>query len=102
MFHRQLRAILRASHYGKIKILEFSTRRGDLREERSDRFPANRQISVAAIEDGIRLEEGSHPIDVSHPLPGNQQALQILGITRGLAVWPIAHGDTSSDGIQSS
>jgi hypothetical protein len=59
-------------------------------------------MSFAAIEDGIRLEEGSHPIDVSHPLPGNQQALQILGITRRLAVWPIAHGDISSNGFRSS
>ncbi len=58
--------------------------------ERSDGFPAVGQPAVAAIEDGIGLIKGQHSVDVSRSLAGNQQPLQILGITRGLTGF-IAH-----------
>jgi hypothetical protein len=42
----------------------------------------------------MRLKKRGHAVDVSHPLPGDQQALQILGITRRLAACFIGHGET--------
>ncbi len=42
----------------------------------------------------MRLKKGRHSVNVSRPLPGNQQALQILRITRRLTAYFIGHGDT--------
>jgi len=46
--------------------------------------------------------EGRHSVDVSRPLSGNQQSLQILWITRWLTAYFIAHNDTPLTAIQSS
>ncbi len=41
----------------------------------------------------MRLKKGRHSVDVSHPLSRNQQALQILRITRRFKAYFIGHGD---------
>jgi len=38
--------------------------------------------------------EGRHPVDVSGPLSGDQQLLQVLRITHWLMTYLIAHSDT--------
>ena len=48
------------------------------------------------------LIKGRHSVDVSRPLSGNQQPLQILRIRRGLTAYFIGHDDTPLTVIQSS
>src|SRR6516162_8216808 len=40
------------------------------------------------------LIKGRHSLDISRPLSGNQQPLQILRITCGLTAYLIRHNDT--------
>jgi len=48
------------------------------------------------------LIKGRHSVDVSRPLSGNQQPLQILRITRWLMAYFTGHNDTPLTAIQSN
>jgi hypothetical protein len=57
------------------------------------------QFRLAAVDDGVVFEQRHHTVNVSYPLPVNQQALEILRIAGGFAVWLISHGKTPPSAI---
>ena len=63
---------------------EFPARRHRAGKVRPDGVRAAQHRAVAAIDDGLRLIKGHHALDVSRPLAGDQQPLQVLRITRGV------------------
>jgi hypothetical protein len=85
-----------------ISKVELSTHCHQSGIERPDCFPALHQPPITTVEDGMRLIEARHSVDVSRPLSGNQQPLQILRITRWLTAYFIAHNDTPLTAIQSN
>ena len=64
---------------------EFPARRHHAGKVRPDGVRAAQQPPLAAVDDGLRLIEGHHSLDVSRVLADDQQPLQILRITGGAA-----------------
>jgi hypothetical protein len=76
-----------AADHGRALLAEgeFPARCHHAGEVRPDGFLALQHPSLAAVDDGLRLIKGHHSLDVSCPLSGDQQPLQILRITRWVA-----------------
>src|SRR5262249_27908636 len=83
--------------------LKFPTACHQCGEEGSYGFPAYHHVPITAVmdgigliavKDGIGLKESSHSVDVSRPLAGNQETLQVLRITRWLVACFIGHDTT--------
>ena len=80
---------------------EFPARGHPAGKVRPDGFRALQHPSLAAVDDGLRLINGHHFFDVSRPLSGSQQPLQILRITRWLSACIIGHSDAPLTAIRS-
>ncbi|WP_245265741.1 hypothetical protein [Mesorhizobium sp. LNJC394B00] len=53
---------------------------------------ATRQFGCSGVDDGIGLEQRHHAVNVSGPLPVDQQTFQILRIARRFPARLIGHG----------